>query len=90
MQIVVAQVVVDLVVTSRYGDERLVAELLRRFANPDSYDPVKGRTALQAACKHKHPRVVKMLIQAGADVELIMSDGICLITEILTDYLRSH
>ena len=31
------------------NEEDLVAELLRRFAHPDSFDPEKGRTALHAA-----------------------------------------
>ena len=66
---------IDLVTAARCGDAPLVAELLRRYANPDAYDPAKQRTALHAAAKHKHVKILRMLLQAGANVELPTSDG---------------
>ena len=65
----------ELVRAARYGQVDMVAELLRRYANPNSHDPVKKRTALHAASKHKHVAIVKMLLRAGANVELTTADG---------------
>ena len=65
----------ELVRAARQGEVMLVAELLSRFANPNSYDPAKRRTALHAAAKHRHAEIVRMLLQAAADVELVMGDG---------------
>ena len=66
---------VELVKAARAGDATLVAELLRRFANPNSMHAEKHRTALHAAAKHKRTRIVRMLVQASADVEQPMTDG---------------
>ena len=65
----------ELVRAARYGRADLAAELLRRFAHPDSFDPVKKRSALHAASKHKHTAIVRMLIEARANLELPTADG---------------
>ena len=53
---------IELARACRQGDAPLVEELLRRYANPNSYEPTKMRSALHAACKHKHVAVVSMLL----------------------------
>ena len=65
----------ELAKAARNGEEEQVALLLRRFAHPNSFDHAKGRTALHAACRFKHVKIVRMLLSASADVELPMSDG---------------
>ena len=49
--------------------------MLRRYAHPDSFDPVKGRSALHAAAKHRHVAVARLLLAAAANVELTTADG---------------
>ena len=68
-------VFIELVRAARYGQVEMAELLLRRYANPDSFDPVKRRSALHAAAKHRHVPIVKMLIGAGANVELQTLDG---------------
>ncbi|MBS0652701.1 MAG: ankyrin repeat domain-containing protein [Verrucomicrobia bacterium] len=60
------------------GDEREVARLLEdpecraAINEPDYRD---GTTPLQAACSHNHTRIMEMLIEAGADVNVKERNG---------------
>lgn len=55
------------------GNNGCVEELLFRGTEVDS-DP-GGRTALHDACSGAHPACVKLLLEHGADPNLLTADG---------------
>ena len=59
---------------ARYNQLELFIELLERHANLNSYD-AKRRTALHAAVKHRHHTIVRLLLRAGASVNVPTLDG---------------
>ena len=60
----------ELVLACRTGDVSLVHELLRRRANVNSTN-AKGKSSLHEAAKHGRSEVVRLLLLAGADLELV-------------------
>ena len=59
---------------ARHNQLELFIELLERHANLNSYD-AKRRTALHAAVKHRHHTIVRLLLRAGASVNVPTLDG---------------
>ena len=53
---------------SRTGNVEAVMALLERGANPNAAEDSRGQTALMWAVSQKHPEVVGMLLENGADV----------------------
>lgn len=58
---------VNFVNTAALGKVREVQQLLMRGEDPNSSD-LSGNTALVMAAANKHPEVVELLVNAGADV----------------------
>ncbi|GLB07800.1 hypothetical protein AtubIFM57258_003165 [Aspergillus tubingensis] len=54
-----------------YGDIRLVRDLIALGAEVDAPPAKEGKTALQAAAKHKSLPLLELLVQHGADVNII-------------------
>jgi len=61
---------------SRKGDTKQVARLLKETKiHPDGYKGYDGRTSLMAASRKGNLDIVKMLVEAGASLELRTEDG---------------
>ena len=59
-----------LVRAAEYGDVSQVLEILQIPLDPNVRDPHHSRTALQAAAKHNHVEIVRLLLRAGADPDM--------------------
>ncbi|MEZ5419866.1 MAG: ankyrin repeat domain-containing protein [Vicinamibacterales bacterium] len=60
--------VTPLMEAARAGQAEIVRALLARGASPDAAETQRGQTALMWAAARRHPAVVRVLVDAGADL----------------------
>jgi hypothetical protein len=70
----------ELVVAARNGDDRTVKLLLGRGISPDAVTGIRGKptarvTAMEASVRAGHIRVLRLLLDYGADVNAPNTDG---------------
>jgi ankyrin repeat protein len=54
---------------ARTGSAEVMKQLLAAGGNPNAKEPARGQTALMWAASEKHSRVVRLLIEHGADLQ---------------------
>ena len=64
----------DLIVNSKNGDLGRVEDLLELGVNPNTIDN-RGRSALMEAAAFDHPEIVRLLLEAKAEVNIQSSNG---------------
>ena len=64
----------QLIMAVKIGCVRVVEDLLIDGENPDTMDK-NGDTVLILAARHKHPKVIKKLLDAGANPKAKGNDG---------------